>query len=331
MRTALKELRGPHFPHADGRLREGVPEFCVETVGLCYCYAGQGSGEHGSGLTDVNLQVPKGCIYGFLGPNGAGKTTTLRLVLGLLRKQQGSVALFGREFSKHRIACLAKIGSLIESPSLYEHLTATENLRVMQKIHRVQASRIRDVLELIGLSSTRNKLVGQFSLGMKQRLSIGLALLHEPSLLILDEATNGLDPSGIIEMRELLKKLNRENGVTILISSHLLSEIEKLANQVGIIHRGRLLFQGTLGQLRERQQEAGIVTLGTSDDLRALQFLSAQVPEARIENGCITMPCLSSERLARMNRQLVEQGIDVYKLVAVQSDLETIFMDMVSH
>jgi ABC-type multidrug transport system ATPase subunit len=326
MKTALNELESRDFPGSDGGLSEDAPEFCLETKGLSYRYA-----EHGSGLTDVHLQVPKGSIYGFLGPNGAGKTTTLRLVLGLLRKQHGSVELFGKEFSKHRISCLAKIGSLIESPSLYEHLTATENLRVMQKIHRVPAARIVDVLKLIGLSGTRTKLVGQFSLGMKQRLSIGLALLHEPSLLILDEPTNGLDPSGIIEMRELLKKLNRENGVTILISSHLLSEIEKLASHVGIIHRGRLLFQGTLEQLREKRQEAGIVTLGTSDDLRTLQFLSGQVPGARIENGCITMPCLSSARLARINRQLVEQGIDVHKLVAVESDLETIFMNMVSN
>jgi ABC-type multidrug transport system ATPase subunit len=326
MSILLQKSKGPDFPNTSGRLREAAPEFCLETVGLSHRYA-----EHGSGLTDVNLQVPEGCIYGFLGPNGAGKTTTLRLVLGLLRKQHGSVALFGKEFSKHRISCLAKIGSLIESPSLYEHLTATENLRVMQKIHRVPAARIGDVLKLIGLSGTRIKLVGQFSLGMKQRLAIGLALLHEPSLLILDEPTNGLDPSGIIEMRELLKKLNRENGVTILISSHLLSEIEKLASHVGIIHRGRLLFQGTLEQLREKRQEAGIVTLGTSDDHRALQFLSGQVPGARIENGCITMPSLSSERLARINRQLVEQGIDVHRLIAVESDLETIFMNMVSN
>jgi ABC-type multidrug transport system ATPase subunit len=326
MKTALNELESRDFPGSDGRLSEDAPEFCLETKGLSYRYA-----EHGSGLTDVHMQVPKGSIYGFLGPNGAGKTTTLRLVLGLLRKQHGSVELFGKEFSKHRIACLAKIGSLIESPSLYEHLTATENLRVMQKIHRVAAARIGDVLELTGLSSTRNKLVGQFSLGMKQRLSIGLALLHEPSLLILDEPTNGLDPNGMIEMREMLKKLNRANGVTILISSHLLAEIEKLASHVGIIHRGRLLFQGTLEQLRERRHEAGIVTLGTSDDLRTLQFLSGQVPGARMENGCITMPFVSSGQLARMNRQLVEQGIDVHKLVAVESDLETIFMNMVSN
>jgi len=324
--TVGNASEAPHFPNGGRRLRKASPEFCLETVGLSHRYA-----EHGSGLTDVGLQVPEGCIYGFLGPNGAGKTTTLRLVLGLLRMQQGSVALFGKDFAKHRISCLAKIGSLIESPSLYEHLTATENLRVMQKIHRVPAARIGDVLELTGLSETRNKLVGQFSLGMKQRLSIGLALLHEPSLLILDEPTNGLDPSGIIEMRELLKKLNRENGVTILISSHLLSEIERLASHVGIIHRGRLLFQGTLEQLRDKRQDDGSVTLGTSDNVRTLQFLSGQFPEARIENGCIAMPCLSSERLARMNRQLVEQGIDVHKLVAVESDLETIFMNMVSN
>lgn len=324
--TAGKELDDPSLPSWGGRARQASPNFCLETVGLSHRYA-----EHGSGLTDVSLQVPEGCIYGFLGPNGAGKTTTLRLVLGLLRVQQGSVAIFGKDFQKHRIACLARIGSLIESPSLYEHLTATENLRVMQKIHRVPTARIADVLELVGLSDTRNKLVGQFSLGMKQRLSIGVALLHEPSLLILDEPTNGLDPSGIIEMRELLKKLNRENGVTILISSHLLSEIERLASHVGIIHRGRLLFQGTLEQLRDKRQDAGIVMLGTSDNVRALRFLSGQFPEARIEDGCIALPCVSIECLAGMNRQLVEQGIDVHRLVAVESDLETIFMNMVSN
>jgi ABC-2 type transport system ATP-binding protein len=177
-----ERLGKSHSSNDSTRLGQGVQEFCLETMGLSHRYA-----EHSSGLMDVSLQVPEGCIYGFLGPNGAGKTTTLRLVLGLLRVQRGSVALFGKDFGRHRIACLAKIGSLIESPSLYEHLTATENLRVIQKIHRVPAARIGDVLELIGLSETRNKLVGQFSLGMKQRLSIGLALLHEPSLLILDE------------------------------------------------------------------------------------------------------------------------------------------------
>jgi len=200
------------------------------------------------------------------------------------------VALFGKDFASHRIACLAKIGSLIESPSLYEHLTASENLRVMQKIHRVPAARIGDVLGLIGLSDTRNKLVGEFSLGMKQRLSIGLALLHEPSLLILDEPTNGLDPSGIIEMRELLKTLNRENGVTILISSHLLSEIEKLASHVGIIHRGTLLFQGTLEQLRDKRRDAGSVMLGTSDNARTLQFLFGQFPRFAWKTGVLRCP-----------------------------------------
>lgn len=300
--------------------------FCLQTSNLCHRYAQQYPV-----LTTVSLSVPTGSIFGFLGPNGAGKTTTLRLVLGLLRKQQGTVFLFGKNFEPHRIECLKKIGSLIESPSLYEHLTATENLQVMQKIYRVSEERIDAVLELVGLSCTGKKLVGQFSLGMKQRLSIGIALLHHPSLLILDEPTNGLDPSGIVEMRDLLKKLNREDGVTVIISSHLLSEIEKLVSHVGIIHRGKMLFQGTLEELRRKGQETATVMLGTSDNSKALRNLLEKVPEARIAGEVITMPGLSREQMARINRQLVVQGIDVHTLERVESNLETIFMNMVGN
>jgi lantibiotic transport system ATP-binding protein len=300
--------------------------YCLETVDLCHRFAGQDPV-----LTGISLRVEEGSIYGFLGPNGAGKTTTLRLILGLLRKQQGTISIFGRSFDTHRIETLRRIGSLIESPSLYEQLTAAENLRLMQMIYRVPKARIGEVLSLVGLSGSHNKLVGQFSLGMKQRLSIGVALLHRPSLLILDEPTNGLDPNGIVEMRDLLKKLNREDGVTIFISSHLLAEIEKLVSHVGIVHRGRLMFQGTLDELRRRRQQAATVVLATNDDPRALRILAVQIPEARIRDGRITMPSLSKEQLASINRQLVERGIEVHTLSMVESDLETIFMDMVSN
>src|SRR5436190_4174003 len=207
-------------------------------------------------LDGINLSVAEGTIYGFLGPNGAGKTTTLRLVLGLLKTQRGSISLFGKDLIHHRVETLRKIGSLIESPSIYSHLTATENLRVLQRVYRCPASRIQEVLALVGLENTGKKKAGQFSLGMKQRLSIAIALLNSPQFLILDEPTNGLDPNGIIEIRELLRRLNREYGITILISSHLLSEIDRLVSHVGIIHKGRILFQGKLEELKERQEHA---------------------------------------------------------------------------
>ena len=302
------------------------PARCVETVGLSYQYRRQDPV-----LTNLTLQVEEGSIYGFLGPNGAGKTTTLRLILGLLRKQQGTIKIFGESFDAHRIDILSRIGSLIESPSLYEHLTAAENLRLMRRVYRVGEARIDDVLEVVGLTSARNRAVGQFSLGMKQRLSIGVALLHRPSLLILDEPTNGLDPRGIVEMRDLLRKLNREERVSILISSHLLAEIERLVTHVGIVHRGRMLFQGTLDELRQRRHTAATVALGTSDNARALSILVEEVPEARLLDGKITMPGLPNEQLARINRRLVEQGIDVHTLGALECDLETIFMEMVSN
>src|SRR5687768_4806919 len=217
-------------------------------------------------LSEVSMRVPTASIYGFLGPNGAGKTTTLRLILGLLKTQRGEIRIFGKPFHKDRIAILRNIGSMIESPSLYDHLTAAENLHVQQLIHRCPASRIEEVLALVGLQNTGKKRAKQFSLGMRQRLGIAAALLHQPSLIILDEPTNGLDPSGIIEIRNLLIELNRQHGCTILVSSHLLSEIDRVATHVGILGKGKLLFQGTIDELRRCRQEVLSVRVSTSDN-----------------------------------------------------------------
>jgi ABC-type multidrug transport system ATPase subunit len=220
-----------------------MPNYCLETTNLSHRW-----NTRTPVLKDINLRIPKGSIYGFLGPNGAGKTTTLKLILGLLKKQAGEISIFGQKWEGHRIAILSRIGSLIESPSLYAQLTARENLRVLQRVYRCPKTRIDEVLALTSLTDTGSKKAGKFSLGMKQRLAIAIALLNDPALLILDEPTNGLDPEGIIEMRELLKALNKR-GATILVSSHLLAEMEKLITHTGIIHRGQLLFQGTLADL----------------------------------------------------------------------------------
>lgn len=280
-------------------------------------------------LDDINLEVEKGSIYGFLGPNGAGKTTTLRLLLGLLKKQQGSIQVFGKEFSEHRIESLKRIGALIEQPSLYGHLTATENLKVYRKIYGAAKENIDHVLQLVGLSATGKKKAKQFSLGMKQRLSIAIALLHNPELLILDEPTNGLDPNGIIETRELIKKLNKEAGVTIIVSSHILAEVERMATHVGIIHKGRLLFQGTLGELQSMKSRQSFIQVDTSDNDAALQLLAAQ--GAQKVNGYLVLPLKEKAVTAAINRKLVEENIDVYLLQPQQNDLEQLFIDITSN
>ena len=232
-----------------------MPDYCLETSNLSHQWNARTPV-----LQAINLRVPKDSIYGFLGPNGAGKTTTLKLILGLLQKQQGGISVFGRNWEGHRIEILHRIGSLIESPSLYAQLTASENLRVLQKVYRCPKSRIDEVLALTRLTDTGNKKAGKFSFGMKQRLAIAIALLNDPALLILDEPTNGLDPEGIIEMRELFRELN-SRGVTILISSHLLGEMEKLITHAGIIHRGQLLYQGTLKELHDANNGLDLETI----------------------------------------------------------------------
>ncbi len=279
-------------------------------------------------LDQINLSVKEGSIYGFLGPNGAGKTTTLRLLLGLIRKQAGEINIFGKPFDQHRTALLSQIGSLIESPSLYGQLTAAENLLVWQKVYQCPKSRIGIVLDLVGLSNTGSKKASQFSLGMKQRLAIAVALLHSPALLILDEPSNGLDPSGIVEMRELLKKLNQEEGITILISSHLLPEIEKLVTDIGIINHGKVLFQGSLEALMQRQRQASSIVFDTNNPGEALRLVQAQNQGAVLDQGKVKLPALEPAKVADLNRRLVGSGIDVYEISMVENDLETIFMNL---
>ncbi|MBC9934507.1 ABC transporter ATP-binding protein [Chitinophaga qingshengii] len=300
-------------------------KYCVEVSGLAYQF-----GKGDPVLRDIQLQVPQGAIYGFLGPNGAGKTTTLRLITGLLRMQAGSVQVLGQSFPRHRLDILRQVGCLIESPAIYEHLSATENLLVLQRIYQCPRSYIADALQTVGLAAVAGKKAGQFSLGMKQRLALAMALLHRPKLLILDEPTNGLDPNGIIEMRELLKKINREQGISILISSHLLPEIERLATHIGIISKGRMVFEGSLEQLSGLRQQVQGCLLDTTDNTAALQLLSTYEICVVTDTGRIQLPALPVAAIAELNTHLVQRGIGVYGIQPVKNDLETIFMDLVN-
>ena len=201
-------------------------------------------------VNDLSMAVPENCVYGFLGPNGAGKSTTLKMILGLIHPNQGSIKIFGKVMnSANRLSILRQTGSLIENPGGYGHLTGLENMQIIQKLKGVREAEIAPALKTVRLYDQRDKKLSNYSLGMKQRLGIAMAILGNPKLLILDEPTNGLDPAGIQEMRQLICSLPKERNMTVIISSHLLSEIEQMADQVGIIHHGRMLYQGTLANL----------------------------------------------------------------------------------
>ena len=201
-------------------------------------------------VNDLSMAVPENCVYGFLGPNGAGKSTTLKMILGLIHPSQGSIKIFGTVMSSaNRLSILRQTGSLIENPGGYGHLTGLENMQIIQKLKGVSEAEIAPALKTVRLYDQRDKKLSNYSLGMKQRLGIAMAILGNPKLLILDEPTNGLDPAGIQEMRQLICSLPKERNMTVILSSHLLSEIEQMADQVGIIHHGRMLYQGTLADL----------------------------------------------------------------------------------
>ena len=295
----------------------------IKTTGLSYHYS-----KDIQTLSDINLEVKQGSIYGFLGPNGSGKTTTLSLVLGLLGKQQGSIEIFGQHLHSNRVGILKKIGSLIETPSLYGHLTAKENLEVYRGVYGVSKERVAEVLDIVRLGETGKKLVRKFSLGMKQRLSIALALMPNPELLILDEPSNGLDPSGMIELRQLIKRLNKDFGMTIVISSHLLAEVEKMVSHVGIIYKGKMLFQGSLPELQVFQKKGSKLLINTSDNEVAMKLLQEHNPERAQDT--ISVPFHDQLQVASINRKLTENNLAVYMLHPKENNLEQLFIDLTS-
>jgi len=277
-------------------------------------------------VSNINLKIRKGEIYGFLGPNGAGKTTTIRMLLGLMKPSSGTIKIFQKDITKERINILAKVGSLVENPSYYPHLTAYENLEALRKILGVPKSRIDEVLEIVRLKDVANKKVKGFSLGMKQRLGIAASLLHNPELLILDEPTNGLDPSGIIEIRNLIKRLPSEYGMTIIISSHLLSEIDQMATQVGIVTKGKMIFQDSIEAMRRFAQPK--VLIKVSNDEKGWRSLVANGIKAEHKDGFILLDECSDEKVAHIVQILVQEGISVYRVEEEKRSLEEIFLQM---
>jgi len=279
----------------------------------------------------INLQVPDQSIYCFLGPNGAGKTTTLRLLLGLIKPTAGTINFFPNHPSPNRVALMQRIGACIEVPSLFHHLTAVQNVAIYAKTYRTPKSRMDEVLQLLGLADAKNKKVSQFSLGMKQRLSIAIALLHQPELVILDEPTNGLDPQGIAEIRSTIIELNKNEKITFLISSHLLSEVEKLATHVGIIHKGQMKFQGTMTELYQASSKAAKLILSTDNDEAAMQLIATHFDMQPIASGALIYSSIDQSLSLKINRMLHDHRIGVSQLQWQDNDLETHFLRLIQN
>lgn len=281
-------------------------------------------------IENLELKIPKGSIYGFLGPNGSGKSTTIRLILGLLKKNSGTVAFFGEIYnSKTRLQILNRVGALIENPTLYDHLDAVDNLRIAANYRQnIPFSRINEVLEIVKLTHAKNKKIKEYSLGMKQRLGFAISLLSNPELIILDEPTNGLDPKGIIEMRTLIKDLNKKCGTTIFISSHLLSEIERTCTHVGIIRDGKMLYQDTVASLKESKGTNLKIEIETDKPTEAFSVLK----NLKIENIYLLDDCLQIEvknklEITKVIDILRSEKINIYQ-VSIKNNLEELFLSL---
>ena len=293
----------------------------IETHDLCKQYG------NALRVAHLDLDVPEGSVYGFLGPNGAGKSTTLKMILGLVRTTAGSIRVLGKNMdSKNRLAVLRQVGSLIESPSYYGHLTGEENLRIVQTLRGVPEKNIREVLQIVRLDGQRGKKVAHYSLGMKQRLGLAAALLGYPKLLILDEPTNGLDPAGIQEMRELICELPERFGMTVVVSSHLLSEIDQMADHVAIIRDGELVFQDTLEALHGRSRHH--LALRTTNNAVARAILQEKSVPCQEEEGYLILPILSDELAGQFTRLLGARNLGVIRLEERQKSLEDIFLEL---
>ncbi len=278
-------------------------------------------------VNNLNLEVRRGEIFGFLGPNGAGKTTTIRMALGLIAPTSGSVEILGRDVATHRANVLPRVGALVETPALYLYLSGRDNLRAVASVlGGVPKTRIDAVLELVGLSARQKDRVRTYSLGMKQRLGVAMALLQDPDVLILDEPANGLDPAGIVEMRDLMHRLSAESK-TVFISSHLLPEVQQICTRVAIINLGKLVTEATIEELTSRHGEFA-VTLDRAE--QALALIQAQTwgRDAHLDaNGALITPA-PGERGRELNLFLVKAGFAPDTITQATQDLEQVFLHL---
>ncbi|WP_113658766.1 ABC transporter ATP-binding protein [Thermoflavimicrobium daqui] len=296
-----------------------MSDLIIETINLTRQYG------RFTAVNQLNMKVARGSIYGFLGENGAGKTTAIRMILGLIHITSGEVRLFGKSFKPNRNEILKRIGALVETPSAFDHLSGKDNLRYICKLRNIPESQVDHVLKIVDLSHAQNKDVRKYSLGMRQRLGIAIALLGQPELLILDEPTNGLDPSGIREVRDLIKSLPTQ-GYTILVSSHLLSEVEQIASHVGIIHAGQLLYQGEMERITRRGK--AMIHLKCKSMSEAIHLLEVHYPEVYLENDTIQIPG-SEEQIDEIIRLLIENDMKIQGIYLQQSNLESIFLELI--
>jgi ABC-type multidrug transport system ATPase subunit len=281
-------------------------------------------------LNNIGLAVPEGSIYGFLGPNGAGKTTTIKILLGLLNIGKGKVFLFDADIARNPMQVLARTGNMVETPTVYQHLTGRENVELVRILRGLPKGKTQEVLQRVDLWDDADRQTGKYSTGMKQRLALAVALLGDPDLLILDEPMNGLDPSGIMEIRDFLKNINEQSGTTILLSSHILSEIEKLATHIGIIDKGLLKFQGTLDELHDLMQESKAIYIRTSDNREALKTLVDHAPAIASSEEFLTLTIAHEREIAEALRLLIKRGIDVYEVKHRKTDLEELFLQVLN-
>ncbi len=296
-------------------------KYIVETKGLSKSYG------HKQVVRDVDLKVPKGCVYGFMGPNGAGKSTTLKMLLGLVKAGSGEARIAGKEMNpKNRLEILKETGSLIESPSYYGHLTGRENLEIVRTLKGAPEKEIDQVLKLVRMERQQNKKAREYSLGMKQRLGLAAALIGRPELLILDEPTNGLDPAGIQEIRELICELPKRMGITVLVSSHLLSEMDQMADYVGIINHGQLIFQDKLDVLHEHSKSK--LLLQVMNRTVTLKILESRGVEGRVTEEGIMIPGFSADRTADLVSALAAGGAGLFRVEERQKSLEDIFLSL---
>ncbi len=277
-------------------------------------------------LNGLNIHVPDGSIYGFLGMNGSGKTTSIRNILQLLKPQSGTIQVNGNEISNNSPSQRKHVGALIEAPSFYGHLDATDNLHIHSKFYGVGRNRIKEVLDIVGLTPHIKKKTRKYSTGMKQRLGVAIALLHDPKLLILDEPANGLDPKGIIEMRTTIQQL-RDMGKTIMLSSHLLPEIEKVATHVGILHQGKMAFQGTIEELQNVKEKDLSLSLKVGQPQKAIEILAAGKSISK-KHDLLSIEISKADDIPPIISKLVTAGVDIYEVKKVENNLEELFLTM---